>query len=97
MNSWDQDAYIIKVQPATNRFLAKLAKKGIYYGYDTWNILFTKGEKSVEISYHSLYRYSGISRIVKFNDNNPIAEIHEVTDDMYYDNYLMPVIELLLK
>ena len=95
--SWDKDAYILKVQPAVNRFVMKLHKKDIYVGFSKDNALITKGEKQIEISIHSFYRFSGISRIVKFNENNPIAEIHEVTDDMYYDNYLMPVIELLLK
>lgn len=66
--NFDTKAYIAKVKPAADRLIARLSSKGINFtpgdgGYS--NVTFTDGKKTMQMSEHSFYRFSGISVIVQ--------------------------------
>lgn len=87
-----------KMKPAADKLIAYFNNKGVKFSIDDRfeNVLFTSSEKTVAISHHSFYRYSGIACISKeLGDNR--SEYMEVTDAMYLDIFMKPIIETLLK
>ena len=87
-----------KMKPSADKLIAYFNAKGVKFSNDEKfeNVLFTSSDKVVAISHHSFYRYSGIACISKeLGDNR--SEYVEVTDAMYMDIFMKPIIETLLK
>lgn len=99
--SFDTKAHILKVKPAADRLIARLNQEGINFtpgsgGYS--NVTFTDGQKTMQMSEHSFYRFSGISVIVQDKkDAKNETECVEVTDDMYMNIFMKPIIENFFK
>jgi len=99
---WNPEEQINKVMPAFSRMQLRLTKAGIdsarAHGGNINNVLFTKGDKQVFISCHSVFRFSGISSITrdKVGVNNQ-SEAVPVTDDDYMTKFMEPIIKTLLE
>lgn len=62
------------------------------------NVIFSNTEREIRISQHSFYRVSGIccvSRDIKGEKNQ--TEFVEVTDAMFMDIFMKPVVEVMFK
>lgn len=99
---FDKLTHINKMKPAVDKLLNHLNSKGIeFFPIDEnpklENVILKNKDKEVKISHHSFYRYSGISCVYKerTEDNNKKFEIIEVTDDMYMQNFMKPIIYTL--
>ncbi len=92
--------YIKKFKGDENKLFAYLEKKGIIVSMDLNvelnNFVFTKKDKELKISFHSFYRYSGICSLYKEGEDKKL-EIIKVTDEMYLENFIKPIIELYFK
>jgi hypothetical protein len=100
--SFDKDKHIAKMQPSVTKLVAQLKSKGIEFSpvdeSGQENVTFKTSEKTINMSKHSFYRFSGISVITKDNgkDNNQ-SEVIPVTDEMYMQMFMKPIIETLCK
>lgn len=99
MKEFDTVAHRERMQPHADKLVAHFAKQGIKFQpqegeFD--NVIFTSPIKVVKISHHSFYRYSGIACITKPGEQNT-SEYIEVTDAMFMDLFMKPIVETLLK
>lgn len=95
---WSPSKYIAKQNPVVVKFTQQLEKKGISFSPtdgEQENVVFTYKDKTLKMSKHSFYRYSGISTVYNFKADNSL-EIIEVTDEMYLNTFIKPIIELQL-
>lgn len=85
---------------AVNKLVHELEKEGIKFWYITENrfenVAFVKGEKRIEMSKHSFYRYSGMMQITRDRGENAPVEIIPVTDEMWLQQFIKPIILKLL-
>lgn len=94
---FDKTKHIEKIQPAFQKLLISLKKKGIDFqptDGEMNNAIFIKDGKQIKICHHWLYRISGIASIYKSdrkNENFLIPVL--VTDDMFAE----PIIETLFE
>lgn len=95
--AFDKVAQIERMKPSLTKMLAQLSKKNISFfpnddetGLE--NVIFTCGDKKFKMSHHSLYRYSGIAVICRDKGENQ-SETEEVTDEMYLNIFMKPIIE----
>ncbi len=94
---FDKEAHIKKMQSHVNKLTTHFKNKGIDFTptdgeFD--NVIFKSKNKEVKISHHSFYRFSGICVIyVKTGDQS--FQISEITDEMFLNNYMKPIIESL--
>lgn len=101
--NWDKNNHIEKVMPAANKLISHFEKKNVKFTIDDGknNVVFSVGEKSIKISHHSFFRFSGIACVYKVKEmqdgQKKLQAIIDVTDDMYMENYMKPVIEILFK
>ena len=95
--------HIAKMQPAVNKLMAHLKAKGVTFqetdpsGFE--NIILGYKDKVIKISHHSFYRYSGIACVYKETEALKKAntvETIEVTDEMFMQIFMKPIIETLL-
>ena len=101
---FDKIVHINRMKPAVDKLLSQLNSKGIeFFPIDEnpklENIILKTKDKEIKISHHSFYRYSGISCVYKEkgDDKNKKFEIIEVTDEMYLQNFMKPIIDRLLQ
>lgn len=83
------------MKPVVDKFIALLLKKGIKFEStdgENENVIFSFNDKTTKISYHSFYRFSGITCFIKFLDDNTV-EIIRITDEMYLMTFIKPIIE----
>lgn len=95
---WNKAEHQAKMQTAVSKLLAQLTTQGITFNPTDGgleNIILTQGDKVVKMSHHSFYRYSGQSKIYITKEKDPRTEILEMTDEMYLQNIIKPVIEIL--
>jgi hypothetical protein len=87
-----------KMKPYADKLIAYFKSKCVEYSNDDLNenVSFTSSEKKATISHHSFYRYSGIACVSKDLGENK-SEYIEVTDEMFMNNFMRPIIEVLLK
>jgi hypothetical protein len=94
---FDPTAHIARMKPFTDNLLLSLEKKGILCKQDPTanNLIFYNREntKQVSISHHSFYRFSGIACIYKEHGDHLIETV-EVTDKMFLQNFMGPIVEL---
>ncbi len=96
---FNKKEYIAKVQPAADKLITHFQNKGITFSSsdgDLENVVFSSKDKEVKISHHSFYRYSGIACVYKERGENFIEAI-EVTNEMFMNNFMKPIIELHFK
>jgi hypothetical protein len=98
---WNPNKQIERMQPSVTKLLAHLKTKGINFspedvnGFD--NVTFSRNGKEIKMAKHSLYRYSGISVFTKDKgDNTNQTVVIPVTDDMYMNLFMKPIIETLM-
>ena len=88
-----KDELDVKFKPYFDKLLIYTKKNGIDTIFEDWNVTFTKEGKDLHISYNYLYRQSGISRVHKELTESTI-ELIDVTDEMFYNNYIKTIIDL---
>jgi hypothetical protein len=105
---WNPEEQIKSMQPAVDKLVTDLKKQGIgfltdadaYKDVTANNVVFYKsGSTGIAfISYHSFYRFSGISVITrdKKGENNQ-SETIPVTNDQYMQVFMKPIILTLLE
>ncbi len=101
--TWDKNKHIERVMPAAKKLISYYNKKDVKFSFDDGenNVSFSVGEKSIKISHHSFFRFSGIACVYKVKEmqdgQKKLQAIIDVTDDMYMENYMKPIIEILFK
>jgi hypothetical protein len=83
----------VKFKPYFDKLITYTKKNGIDTIFGEWNVTFTKEGKGLSISYNYLYRQSGISKVHKELTESMI-ELVDVTDEMFYNNYIKTIIDL---
>lgn len=87
----------IKLSERFRPYLQKLYnfcnKNDISTSFGQQNVRFFKENKTFSISYTYLYRQSGIKSIHREKTEN-LIEIIDITDDMFYENYVKATISL---
>lgn len=97
---FDTEAHIEKMQPSVTKFVTYFKNKGVEFdpngndGYD--NVIFKSKDKEIRMSKHSFYRYTGIAYMYKDTKDNSVETI-EVTDEMWLNIFIKPILELFLK
>lgn len=93
---FDRQAHIARMKPSVDKLLVHLQKKGISFSPtdgELDNVVLTSSTKTIKISHHSFYRYSGICCIYKEKGENFIEAI-DVTDEMFMNNFMRPIVEM---
>lgn len=88
-----------KMKMAVDKFVSYFQHKGVEFSPtdgDFENVIFTSKDKVVKLSHHSFYRYSGIACVYKEKGLNEIEAI-PVTDEMFLNNFMKPILETFLK
>lgn len=96
---FDKQAHIALMKKPVDKLLQYFQLKGITFSPmdgDIENVIFSQGDKKVKISHHSFYRFSGIACVYEHNDTNNTVKIVKVTDAMFMEMYMKPIIELLI-
>jgi len=75
-----------------NKVLDYFNKKGINTKVENSNISFLKNSKIVCMSLHSFSGWSRLAYISEFVAENKV-KLTRVTDEMWFDNYMKPIIE----
>jgi len=99
-NMWNKETHKAKMKPHVDRLVSYFKNKGIEFSPtdgNLENVVFTSKDNEVKISHHSFYRYSGIVCVYKENKEKNIVETVEVTDGMFMDNFMKPIIELIFQ
>lgn len=96
---FNEQEHINKIKPSVDKLISHFEKKGIQFfptDEKLKNVVFTSRDKVVKISHHSFYRFSGIACIYKERGENFIEAI-DVTDEMFMNNFMKPIIEKLFE
>ncbi len=97
---WNKEKHKQKMQSAVDKLVLHFKNQGVnFYPVDGSheNVIFISKNKEVRISHHSFYRYSGIACVYKEGKEKNSIETVEVTDEMFLNNFMKPIIELRLK
>lgn len=104
--SFDKIKHIKNMQSSVDKFIQYLKKQGIEFieqdneldnkGQNLENIILKEKDKSIKISWHSFYRFSGIACIYKDVGENRIETVL-VTNDMWYDIFMKQIIVKLFE
>ncbi len=98
---FNKEAHIAKMQPHVDRMLVQLKSKGIDFDLEDvdglQNVTFISKDKTVKMSKHSFYRFSGISCFYKEGKEKNTSEAFDFTDEMYMNNIIKPIIEVFFK
>lgn len=97
---FNKQAHIDKMKPSVNKLVSQLKNKGIDFSPEDEsgreNVTFRSSDKTVKMSKHSFYRFSGIAVITRDKGENG-SETVEVTDEMYMQIFMKPIIESFFK
>lgn len=99
MEHFDKIGHQTAMKQAVDKFVAPFREKGVEFSPtdgELENVVFTSRDKVVKVSHHSFYRYSGIAFVYREVRVNEIETI-PVTDEMYLNNFMKPIIETFLK
>jgi len=91
---FNKNEKIEKMKIASNRVVSHFKSKNIKFSPiddNLENVIFYNDKKTYKIAHQLFYRFSGISAITK-EANNKI-EIINITDEMFYNNIIIPIIE----
>jgi len=97
---WTESEHIRKVKPFADNMINSLKSNGVEF-FDTddsgfENVVFKHKDKTIKISKHSFYRFSGIAVITKEGKEKNSSECIKVTDEMYMNSYMKPIVLKLL-
>jgi len=93
---FNKEAHIARMKPAVDKLVNHLQKKGVSFqpnDENLENVILSSAKKTIKISHHSFYRYSGIAVIYSKTSENTF-DITEITDEMFLTNYMKPIIEM---
>ncbi len=96
---FDKQQHIAKFKNIEEKLVSSFKKSGINFqpnDGDLENVIFSKGDKEFKISHHSFYRYSGICSLYKEGDDKKLEVIY-VTEEMYMNTFIKPIIENYFK
>ena len=99
MEHFNKEEHQRAMKPAVDKLASHFKSKGVEFSPtdgDFENVVFSSKDKTTKISHHSFYRYSGIACVYKEKGENQIEAI-EVTDEMFLNNFMKPIIEMFLK
>lgn len=97
---FNPQAHIEKMKPSVNKLISQLKNQGIDFfpedeaGFE--NVVFKKADKTMKMSKHSLYRFSGIAVYTKSKGEHE-SETVEVTDEMYMQIFMRQIVESFFK
>lgn len=94
---WNKEQHKAKMKPFVDKLVSYFQNKGINFSPtdgEMENVVFASKDKEVKISHHSFYRYSGIACIYKDGKEKNTTEAIEVTDEMFMNNFMKPIVEL---
>jgi hypothetical protein len=96
---FDKEKYKAKMQPYVDKLIQHFKGKGLTINLDgeNENVIVTGGTKVAVMSQHSFYRYSGLACVYKDGKEKNSSEAVEVTDEMWFAQYIKPIIEVLTK
>lgn len=96
--NFDPIQHQLKQKPQVDKFIAQFSSKGISFSKDpdNDNVIFSSADKVVKISSHSFYRYSGIACIYRDKGESQIESV-VVTDEMYLQMFMKPIVENFFK
>lgn len=95
---FNEKDHITKYKVHEEKLVSYFQKKGIVFSncdndVTLKNVIFSGKGKEFKISYHSFYRFSGISSLYKEGEDRKL-EVIRVTDEMYLNTFIKPIIEL---
>lgn len=96
---WNIDTQKTKMAKSVDKLVAYFKSKGVSYSPtdgELENVTFTSKDKTIKIAHRSFYRYSGIACIYKDKGENQIETVN-VTDEMFMEMFMKPIVEALLK
>ena len=96
--NFNKEKHIASQEKSVIKLVNYFNKKGVKFkptDGNFENVIFETNDKQVKISHHSFYRYSGIATLNRDKGERDV-EIIEVTDEMYLDIFMKPIIETLL-
>lgn len=88
------------MKPFVDKLVSHFQSKGINFcptDGKMENVVFSSKDKVVRISHHSFYRYSGIACIYRDGNEKNTIEAIDVTDEMFMNNFMKPIVELMFK
>lgn len=93
---WNKENHKKRMGIVVSSLVSHFASKGINFTPDDGleNVIFKSKDKEVKISHHSFYRYSGIACVSKEGKEKNTVEHVPVTDEMWMNSYVKPIIEL---
>ncbi len=95
----EKQLFIKKMKPYADKLVQHFEKDGWTFAPtdgELNNVVFSKGDKQVKISHHSFYRFSGLAQIVSSSGNSNEAQATVVTDEMWFNNYMKPIVQTLM-
>lgn len=98
--NFDKNKQIEKMKPTVDKLVTYLKTKGIEFipndesGLE--NVIFKSSDKEFKMSKHSLNRFSGIAVVTRDKGANE-SETVEVTNDMYIQMFIKPIVETFFK
>jgi methionine synthase II (cobalamin-independent) len=96
---FNKEAYKEKMQPYVDKLIQHFKTKGLTINLngENENVVVTGGARVAVISQHSFYRYSGLACVYKDGKEKNSSEAVEVTDEMWFSQYVKVIIEVLTK
>lgn len=91
----EKDSHILrrKYGPYLEKINDYCRKSKIDVDFSGQNVTFFKEGKRLAISYVYLWRQSGLCRVHREKGEH-LIELVDVTDEMFYENYVKPIINL---
>src|SRR6185369_11657211 len=99
--NFNKEEHIAKMQPWVEKLAKNLAKqKVVFHPHDIddeklKNVTFVSEGKTIKISQHSFYRFSGICCVSRDLGENK-SEYVTVTDSMFMENFMEPIVRTQL-
>ena len=96
---FDKQAHIAMMKKPADKLVQYFQNKGVAFSPmdgDIENVVFIKEDKKVKISHHSFYRFSGIACVYEHDDKSNTVKIIKVTDSMFMEMFMRPIVELLI-
>lgn len=95
---WNKETHKEQMKLFVQNLVNSLNKKGIEFKEidgELENVIFSNGDKILKLAHHCFYRYSGIASIFKEvkGSNNKEFETIIVTDEMWLNLFIKPIIE----
>lgn len=101
---FDRNSHIGRMAVPVSKLLADLQKLGVVFTTSNVlaNVCFTKGDKTIFMSQHSFYRYSGMMQITRTKKDSAgketeFTEVFPVSDTQWLQLFIKPIVLKLLE